>query len=189
MPLTLSTMPTYAVGMEPLTIAYLLIVIGLALLVAELFIPSGGVLFLLSSLCILGGVVLTFIYGDTATGMITLLSVFVVVPAMAVAMFYVWPYTPMGRRLILPDQDATIANLPVNLEMDGLRGKFGRALSDLRPAGAVEFDGRRVDTISEGMMVPAGSWVRCVDVRAGTVVVRQVDEPKLRDLEADDFTA
>jgi membrane-bound ClpP family serine protease len=174
--------------MDPLTIAYLLIVLGLALLVAEVFLPSGGVLFLVSSLCILGGVVLTFVYGDVPTGMATLLGVFVVVPAAGALLLYIWPRTPMGRRVILPDQDATIANLPVNLELEGLRGRYGRALSDLRPAGAVAFDGRRVDVISEGMMVPAGSWVRCVDVRAGTVVVRPVDAPDLGGLEAADFT-
>lgn len=173
--------------MDPLTIAYLLIVLGLALLVAEVFIPTGGALFIASSLCILGGVVLTFVYGDTATGMVTLLSVFVVVPAVASLMLYIWPRTPMGRRLILRDRDEATAQMPVMLELEALRGRYGRALSDLRPAGAVEFDGRRVDAMSEGMMVPVGAWVRCVDVRFGTVVVRQVDAPDLDDLESADF--
>jgi membrane-bound ClpP family serine protease len=173
--------------MEPLTVAYLLIALGLALLVAELFLPSGGVLFLACSVCILIGVAMAFVYGDTATGMVTLLGVFVVVPAVATLSLYIWPRTPMGRRLILPDQDATVANMPVNLELENLRGRFGRALSDLRPAGVVDFEGRRVDTITEGMMVAAGSWVRCVDVRAGKVVVRPVDKPNLGDLESADF--
>jgi membrane-bound serine protease (ClpP class) len=173
--------------MDPLTIAYLLIVLGLALLVAEVFFCTGGTLFIASSLCILGGVVLTFVYGDTATGMATLLGVFVVVPALATLMLYAWPRTPMGKRLILRDRDAVTAQMPVMLELEGLRGRYGRALSDLRPAGAVEFDGRRVDAMSEGMMVAAGAWVRCVDVRFGTVVVRQVDAPDLGDLEVADF--
>jgi membrane-bound serine protease (ClpP class) len=175
--------------MEPLTVAYLLIALGLALLVAELFLPSGGILFLASSVCVLGGVVMAFVYGDTSTGMVTLLAVFVAVPAAATLVLYWWPRTPMGRRLILPDQDATVATMPVNLELENLRGHYGRALSDLRPAGVVDFEGRRVDTVSEGMMVPAGSWVRCVDVRAGKVVVRPVDKPDLGDLESADFGA
>jgi membrane-bound ClpP family serine protease len=173
--------------MDPLTVAYLLIVLGLALLIAELFLPTSGLLFIVSSLCILGGVVLSFIYGDAAVGMVTLVSVFVVVPAVATLMLYIWPRTPMGKRLILRDRDESTAALTVNFELEALRGRYGRALSDLRPAGAVEFDGRRVDTISEGLMVPAGAWVRCVDVRFGTVVVRQVDAPDLGDLESADF--
>jgi membrane-bound serine protease (ClpP class) len=102
-------------------------------------------------------------------------------------MLYLWPRTPMGKRLILPDQDATVAMMPVNLELENLRGRYGRAISDLRPAGVVDFDGRRVDTMSEGMMVAAGSWVRCVDVKAGKVVVRPVDKPDLGALESADF--
>ncbi len=174
--------------MEPLTVAYLLIALGLALLVAELFLPSSGLLFLASSVCVIAGVVMTFVYGDTSTGMATLLGVFVAAPAVAALMLYLWPRTPVGRRLILPDQsDSTVAALPVHLELENLRGRYGRAISDLRPAGVVDFDGRRVDTVSEGMMVSAGTWVRCVDVRAGRVVVRPVDKPDLGDLEAADF--
>jgi hypothetical protein len=37
------------------------------------------------------------------------------------------------------------------------------------------------------MMVAAGAWVRCVDVKAGKVVVRQVDKPRLQDLESAQF--
>ena len=115
--------------MEPLTIAYLLIALGLGLLVAELFIPSSGMLFLASSVCIVAGVAMTFIYGDTSTGMVTLLSVFVAIPVVAALMFYFWPRTPLGRRLVLPDQDSTIATMPVNLELENLRGRL-RTMSD-----------------------------------------------------------
>jgi membrane-bound serine protease (ClpP class) len=73
--------------------------------------------------------------------------------------------------------------MPVNLELENLRGRFGRAVSALRPAGVVDFDGRRVDTITEGLMVEPGQWVRCIDVRAGKVIVRPVERPDLGDLE------
>jgi len=174
--------------MEPLTIAYLLIALGLVLLAAEVFVPSGGLLFVASSAAIVAGVVMAFLYGDTSTAFLTLVGVFLVVPALATGLLYLWPRTPMGRRFILPDQDATLAQMPVNLELEQLRGRFGQAQSDLRPAGVAAFDGKRIDVMTEGMMVPAGAWVRCVDVKAGKVVVRQVDKPRLGDLESADFS-
>lgn len=173
--------------MDNLTVAYVLIALGLVLLVAELFVPTSGTLFLACSVCLLAGIVMSFYYGDASTGMVTLLCVFVAVPALATVAMYFWPRTPMGRRLILRDQDATIAQMPVNLELEALRGRYARAMSDLRPAGAAEFDGRRIDVITEGMMVTAGDWVRCVEVKAGKVVVRPTEPPDLKDLEADDF--
>jgi membrane-bound ClpP family serine protease len=73
--------------------------------------------------------------------------------------------------------------MPVNQELEKLKGRIGRTLSALRPAGVVDFDGRRIDTVTEGMMVDPGQWVRCVDVRAGRVVVRPVERPDLGGLE------
>src|SRR5438477_9878077 len=131
--------------MDSLTVAYLLIGLGLALLLAELFLPTSGMLFLASALCILSGVVMTFYYGDPSTGMVTLLCVFIAVPALIGLGMYYWPRTSMGRRFILRDSDATIAQMPVHLELEQLRGRYGRALSDLRPSGVVDFDGKRID--------------------------------------------
>ena len=95
----------------------------------------------------------------------------------------------MGRRFILTagDEDATVAAFPVNQDLEQLRGRIGRTLSALRPAGVVDFDGRRIDTITEGMMVDPGQWVRCIEVKAGKVVVRPVEKPNLDDLEIQDF--
>jgi membrane-bound serine protease (ClpP class) len=73
--------------------------------------------------------------------------------------------------------------MPVNVELEQLRGKIGRAMSALRPGGVTDFDGKRIDTITEGMMVEPGEWVRCIDVRAGKVIVRPIPAPDLGKLE------
>jgi len=175
--------------MEPsrsLILAYVLIVVGLFLLAAELFMPSGTFL-VLSLTAIVIGVAMTFLYSNDPTpGIVTLICVFTVVPLLGTVILHYWPKTRIGKRFFLhgPNEDATIASMPVNLELEQLRGRFGRAISPLRPAGVTDFDGRRVDTITEGMMVDEGQWVRCVDVRAGKVIVRQVDKPDLGDLES-----
>lgn len=170
-----------------LILAYLLILAGVLLLIAELFIPSGGILLVISLSAIVIGVAMTFIYSDDpTTGIITLIGVFIAVPVVGGIALHYWPKTRMGRRFFLhgPTEDDTIASMPVNLELEQLRGHFGRAVSALRPAGVVDFDGRRIDTITEGMMVEPGQWVRCIDVRAGKVVVRAVEKPDLGDLES-----
>jgi membrane-bound serine protease (ClpP class) len=166
-----------------LILAYVLIAVGFLLLVGELFCTSGTLLVLaLTSLA--AGVGLAFYHGST-TGLFTLLAVLITLPVFGGLMLRYWPKTRWGRRMLLsaPDEDATVAAMPVNLELERLRGRFGRATSDLRPSGVCDFDGWRVDTITEGMMVEAGQWVRCVDVRAGKVVVRPSEKPSLDDLE------
>jgi membrane-bound serine protease (ClpP class) len=163
--------------MDTLTLAYGLIAIGLVLMVAELFIPAGGVFFALGIGACIIGVALSFQYG-LPTGVITLLVVLVVVPLAASALARLWPKTPMGRRLFLagPD-DEDVANMPAQLDLERLRGRYGRAVSALRPCGIVDFDGKRVDTMTNGEMIDPHHWVRCVDIKAGRVIVRQVEAP------------
>ena len=117
--------------------------------------------------------------------MLTLLGVGIAFPLTLSLVLHYYPKTPFGKRMIMADsdEDDTLANMPVLLELESLRGRFGRAISTLRPSGITDFDGRRVDTITEGMMVEPGQWVRCVDVKAGKVIVRPVEKPNLGDLE------
>jgi membrane-bound serine protease (ClpP class) len=153
---------------------------------AELFVPTSGILFALAMCGLLGGVVMVFLYStDPFLGWITLLGLIVAVPSAGRLLLALWPRTAVGRSLQLqgPDEDATIASMPVNVELEQLRGKIGRALSALRPGGVVDFEGKRIDTVTEGMMVEPGEWVRCIDVRAGRVVVRPVPKPDLDKLE------
>jgi len=175
--------------MENLTLAYVLIALGMVLLLAELFLPTGGVLFVLSVGALVVGVAMTFAY-DQSTGMLTLIAVFVAIPLLGAIAFHYWPKTPMGKRFVLsgPEQDATVATMPVNLELEQLRGRYGRTVSALRPAGLTEFDGQRVDTMSDGPLIEPGQWVRCIDVKAGRVIVRQVEKPPdLADLDTTTF--
>jgi membrane-bound ClpP family serine protease len=166
-----------------LVVAYVLIAAGFLLLTAELFFTS-GVLLALALACVGIGVALTF-QADPTVGLVTLIGVFVALPVFGTLLLRYWPKTRMGRSMILaaPDEDATVAAMPTHQELERLRGRFGRAISDLRPSGVCDFDGWRVDTITEGMMVEAGGWVRCVDVQAGKVVVRPVEKPAVEDLE------
>jgi membrane-bound ClpP family serine protease len=167
-----------------LAVGIALIGAGFLLMLAELFLPHGGALAAVAFGCIAVGVAFGFIY-DPFAGLVTLLGVFVTVPVSMGVVGHFWPHTPYGQRFLLPGTapEDTIAAQPHIQDLEHLKGRYGRTLSSLRPAGVVDFDGRRVDTLTEGMMVEPGQWVRCVEVRAGKVVVRPADRPNLEGLE------
>jgi len=171
-----------------LTLAYGLIAAGILLLGAELLFPS-GLMFALAVAAVAVGVTMTFAY-DATLGLVTLGVVVVTLPVLGGVALHFWPRTRFGRQFFLPKptDDATLAASTANQDLERLRGRYGRTISALRPAGITEFDGQRIDTITEGMMVEPGQWVRCIDVRAGTVIVRQVDRPGLADLETAIFS-
>lgn len=158
--------------------AYGLIALGLLLLFAEFLLPTGLVLGALGIAALLVGVAMSFM-GNPTRGLVTLIAVFTLLPILMPLAIKYWPRTAIGRRLILegPDEDASVAVMPNHLELERLRGRHGRTVSALRPSGVTEFDGKRIDTITEGEMIDVGHWVRCVDVRAGRVIVRRVEKP------------
>ena len=87
--------------MEPSLIwAYVLIVAGLFLLAAELFLPS-GIFLVLSLTAIVVGVAMTFIYSDDPMrGIVTLICLFAAVPLLGGVVLHYWPKTP-GQTILL----------------------------------------------------------------------------------------
>ena|SRR5437868_7956204 len=156
---------------------------------AEVFLPTGGILFVLAIGALIAGIAMSF-DSDITQGMITLAAVFILIPVMGPVLLHLMPKTKMGKKLFLEamEDDASVAAMPVNLELEQLRGRYGKTVSALRPAGITDFDGRRVDTMSEGDMIGPGQWVRCIDVKAGRVIVRQVARPpELADMDPTQF--
>jgi membrane-bound ClpP family serine protease len=178
---------------QTLALTLLLIGGGLLLLLSDLFFYS-GLIAIIGLVLILIGVGLPFYYGNTSTGIATLVGVLVVVPTAVYGLLQFTIRTQSGRGLMLqtgPEDDATVATMPVIAELEQLRGRIGKAVSPLRPSGTVEFDGRRIDVLSESIMVAQGTWVRCIDVKAGRVIVRPVETPQLgagEDINTADFT-
>src|SRR5260370_7410286 len=159
--------------MDNLVLAYTLVILGLVRLAAELFLPTGGILFVLAIGALVVGVAMPFA-SSTSRGMVTLISVFIIIPILGPILIHYWPKTPLGKRFFLAAQneDDTLANMPVNLELEQLRGRYGKTLSSLRPAGGTDFDCRRIDTVSEGTMIDPAQSLPPIELQAPTLVVR-----------------
>jgi len=50
----------------------------------------------------------------------------------------------------------------------------GAALSQLRPSGTAKIDGQRVDDVTEGGLIEAGTAVKVVTVEGARIVVRAI---------------
>jgi membrane protein implicated in regulation of membrane protease activity len=86
--------------MEPILIwAFAGLIVAFVLLVAELFIPSGGILGICAALFAIGAVILLAVH-DTTWGLVAALGLMVVAPVLVAFMLKVWPHTPIGRRII-----------------------------------------------------------------------------------------
>ena len=98
--------------MSPLLWIVMLLVVGLALILLEVFIPSGGVLGLLSVLALGAGVITAFVEQGSAAGMTVLAGTFVAVPMVLAAAFSWFPATSLGRRVLPPPPAAAECRQP-----------------------------------------------------------------------------
>ena len=158
---------------EYLTIALVLFALGLVCLLAEILLPTGGILVVVSLLFFGFGVGTILYYGEAAEAAVALGGLAVGLPLAGAVAVYAYRRMSIGAPPDTGETDtAAVAQLA---ELDALKGRTGRTVSTLRPSGVVEFDNRRVDAMTEGMMLDAGVWVRCVDVKGGKVIVRRLE--------------
>jgi membrane-bound ClpP family serine protease len=165
--------------MDPLAWSALLLVLGLVLVMVEVFVPSGGILGLSSIAALASGIVLAFYHRGLEAGFLFLVIAAVAVPTVLTMAFRWWPKTPMGRRVLLdvPSGDEVLPDSPQRRTLRQLVGKQGIAKTVMLPSGTVIVDGHSIDALSEGMPIEAGQRIRVIEVRGNRVVVRPADGP------------
>jgi len=155
-----------------------LIAVGLLLIVMEALLPSGGVLGLISGVCALAGVVLMWRH-STGWGATGTLVVLILGPTAFFWSVGLLPNTPLGRRLIGAPSDDEAAEKELE-EMErvsarrALVGTRGVAVTDLKPSGEIEIDGKGYDARGEQDWIDAGTPVEVVSLGSFDVVVRAV---------------
>jgi len=66
-------------------------------------------------------------------------------------------------------------------DLTDLRGQSGTASSYLRPAGVAPVDGRRIDVLTQGEFIPAGTPIRVTRVEGARVFVEPIDMPSYKE--------
>ena len=160
--------------MDYQTIALVLIGLGVLLLLAEIFMPTGGIFVVAALFFFAFAVGVILYYGTTLEAVVAIVGLAVGLPATGYIAVLAWRRRSLDSALDEPTEAPAAAPAP---ETEILKGRTGKTVSPLRPSGSVEFDGKRVDAMTEGTMLEAGVWVRCVDVRRGQVIVRRMEEP------------
>lgn len=157
--------------------------IGVVLLLAEIFIIPGfgvagisGLILVVGSLfaAIVGNVGLQFpSTHELATAILTMAFTLVL---LIVLMFSLGRYLPRSQRfhqLVLAPELSSISGYVSADTVATLKGKSGRTLTPLRPSGAADIEGERIDVIAAGEFIPAGTSVEVVRVRGSRVEVRR----------------
>lgn len=158
------------------TLAILLLIVGLVLLMAEIFIPSGGMILIAALVCIAGSVWCAYkVWWDTPLyWWLYIASVVVAVPSAVGGMFYIFPRTSMGKRVLLepPSLDEVTGYDEDHERLSKMVGMRGKTVTLLNPGGLVAIDGERLHCVSGGMLIDPDVEIEVVGLQGNELVVR-----------------
>lgn len=162
---------------SPELLAVAMLAITLGLIVAEVFIPSGGVI----SLAAIAALCVAFYFAWKAWWRpetyiyfwLFVLSAFVLIPGMIGALLYVLPRTRSGRELFVapPERDEIRPFAEEEARLKSMIGRRVRTISRLSPGGLVDVDGERVHCETPGVLVGPGEIVEVIGVRGNRLLV------------------
>lgn len=153
-------------------LTYALVTAGVIMVLAEVLIP-GGIVGSIGVLCLAAGVVLGFSH-DPVFGFVILVGAVV----FGIAFFGLWvkyfPKSRLGKKLFL-SQDAHEWH-SYDDETRELVGSRGHAHTPLRPSGTAVVNGRRLDVVTRGEMIPGKTPVKVLAVHGNRIIVEAAED-------------
>ncbi len=170
----------------------ILLLVGLALIGIEYFVPGHGVFGVVGAHLVLASLFLALIdfnvpfsvaweSGGVQRALASVFGAVLVTFGLYVAAVRFLPESHLGRKLILQDVVAPPPSDERGIALEALVGQAGVALTDLRPAGRVEVINRRADARLEVGFARAGARVRVLRVEGRSLVVEEIGEESGRE--------
>ncbi|MCE5197335.1 MAG: hypothetical protein LLG09_09510 [Negativicutes bacterium] len=155
------------------TLQIVLFLLGLALLFVEIFIPGFGIAGGSGILLLIVGILMTAQTPLQAVVMILILLL--LLSLLLFAILHSAKKGKLSKKLILKSASKREDGYSSTSDHSALLGKDGIALSLLRPAGIGEFDGQRLDVVSEGRFIEPGTKIRIVETAGSRIVVKPIE--------------
>ncbi|MFQ6036561.1 MAG: NfeD family protein [Sedimentisphaerales bacterium] len=155
-----------------------------SLIIAEVFVPSGGLISVCAFVCLAGGIAIFFQHSTTA-GWVGVVISMVMIPSVLIVAYKIFPKTRFGKSVTLtPPQRQKGDAIADTAELKELLGAVGLVLTPLRPVGTCDFSGQRVECVAESGYVDKGKTVKVIHVESTQLTVRVIEQEDSRRTEA-----
>lgn len=149
-----------------------LFLLGILLMIMEVFLP-GGIVGAIGFISIVTGLIMAAY--DTQQGLASLGIAALITAIVTFLLIKKYGLKKLFNKFILGDVQRNEAGYVAPKDQRDLLEKTGVALTPLRPAGVVRIDGMRIDAVSVGAFIAAGTSVRVVQVEGTRVVVQEIE--------------
>ena len=151
-------------------------IVGTVLLVLEAFMPGFGVAGISGVVLQVAVVVMTwFNHGPLAALGMTLVILSIITIAVSMSIRSATNGRLSKSNIVLNETESTEAGYRASDDMNVFLGKEGETTTVLRPTGMAEFDGVKLNVVSEGEFIQPGTRVRIVRVEGSRILVHTVE--------------
>jgi membrane-bound serine protease (ClpP class) len=163
-------------------IEIIMFVLGVALILVEVFvIPVIGIAGVSGIILIIASLFLSLIGSDPVLDFegvsVAIIQLSVALLGAIVLIFIMAKYLPktnIFKRFVLSDAEKTNKGFSSHATSKDLMGAEGIAITDLRPSGTAEINGKKVDVVTESEYVEKGQSLKVIAVEGIRVVVKQI---------------
>lgn len=149
----------------------LLFIVGMGLLILEVFVPGFGLFGIAGILSILAS--FYFVLGGNASALNWLaISIVAALTLFALLIKYL-PSNPAWNLFVLKDKQENSEGYSVTPDLTQYAGKSGLAVTTLRPAGIALIDGIRIDVVTFGDYIDAGTNIVVDKVEGSKIFVKK----------------
>lgn len=156
--------------MKPYILPILLQVIGILVIIAEIFIPSLGLLTAIALSVFFYSLYIVYTSISTTAGMVLAGLDIVLVPVLLIAGMKILARSPLALKRELSKQDGVVSQKEDPKAYINMKG---RSVTDLRPAGMAEINSQRVDVVTDGEYIDADTPIIVTDVSGNRIIVEQ----------------
>jgi membrane-bound serine protease (ClpP class) len=159
---------------DSLLLPIILQLVGVVVIIAEIILPSGGIL----SIVALGvfGYSLFIVFNEISMiiGFSFVAADLILIPVLVIVGLKLLARSPVTLRKTLSRKEGVSSQ---SSELESYVGTQGNAVTDLRPAGIAVINGKRVDVVTRGEYLEKDSAIIVTAVTGNQIIVRKKDEP------------
>jgi membrane-bound ClpP family serine protease len=143
---------------------------GIGIIIAEIIIPSGGIIAILAVGMFAYSLYMVFTGISFAAGMIFLIIDLITIPVLIILGLKFIARSPVTLRETLSREQGVTSQ---SEDMDQFLGLEGTALTDLRPAGMALLSDRRTDVVTRGEYLEKGTPIIVIKITGNQIVVKK----------------
>ncbi|MFA5524565.1 MAG: NfeD family protein [Tissierellales bacterium] len=151
--------------------------IGFLLVIIEIFVPGFGVPGLLGFAFLVAGVIVTA--KTLVQALILIILILAILGVLTSILLRSASKGRLSKKIVLSASINSDEGYIGTSDMQYFLDKTGITLTVLRPAGTVDFDGVKLDVVSEGDFISKGKEVQVIKVEGRRIVVRQIKKEEI----------